>query len=179
MNEGQQGTRLSSRFRMIFQKLRWRCAITHPNLQKRQSCYIGTKSANPCISMIGPRTVTGAQGCFVACVIFTRAKTARGTIARRGVLEKEKNEPRGMPWPALTFMQWPAEDRQNRINRSNTWRAGPADCRSQRNRQGYARASSVPQDCVRRPKSMQSRLLPSSAISCARMRERMSLVGMR
>ena len=37
--------------------------------------------------MISPRTVTGAQGCFVACVIFTRVKTARGTIARRGVLE--------------------------------------------------------------------------------------------
>ena len=43
--------------------------------------------------MISPRTVTGAQGCFVACVIFTRAKTARGTIARRSVLEEEKNEP--------------------------------------------------------------------------------------
>ena len=68
--------------------------------------------------MIGPRTGTGAQGCFVACVIFTRAKTARGTIARKGVLEKEKNELRGMPSPALAFMQWLVEDRQNRINRS-------------------------------------------------------------
>jgi hypothetical protein len=54
----------------------------------------------------------------VACVIFTRAKTARGTIARKGVLEKEKNELRGMPSPALAFMQWLVEDRQNRINRS-------------------------------------------------------------
>ena len=52
-----------------------------------------------------PRTVTGAQGCFVACVIFSRAKTAPGTIALRGVLEQEKNEPRGMPSPALAFMQ--------------------------------------------------------------------------
>src|SRR5580704_5708244 len=114
-------------------------ATTHPNFHRRQSCYIGLKSASPCISMISPRTVTGAQGCFVACVIFTKAKTARGTIARRGVLEKEKNEPRDMPSPALAFMQWPAEDRQNRINRSNTWRVGPADCRSQRNRQADVR----------------------------------------
>jgi hypothetical protein len=37
--------------------------------------------------------------------IFTRAKTARGTIARRSVSEKEKNEPRGMPWPALASRQ--------------------------------------------------------------------------
>src|SRR5258708_31561717 len=80
-------------------------ATTHPHFQRRQSCYIGLKSASLCISMISPRTVTGAQGCFVACVIFTRAKTARGTIVRRGVLEKEKNEPRGMPSPALAFMQ--------------------------------------------------------------------------
>ena len=63
------------------------------------------KKPEPCISMISPRTVTGAQGCFVACVIFTRAKTAPGTIARKGVLEKEKNEPHGMPSPALAFMQ--------------------------------------------------------------------------
>jgi hypothetical protein len=40
----------------------------------------------------------------VACVTFTRAKTAPGTIALRGVLEKEKNERRVMPSPALAFM---------------------------------------------------------------------------
>ena len=55
--------------------------------------------------MMRPRTVTGAQGCFAACVIFTRAKTAPGTIALRGVLEQEKNEPRGILPPALAFMQ--------------------------------------------------------------------------
>src|SRR5580704_7827212 len=80
-------------------------APAHPNFHRRQSCYIGLESPSLRISMISPRTVTGAQGCFVACVIFTRAKTARDTIARRGVLEKEKNEPRDMPSPALAFMQ--------------------------------------------------------------------------
>jgi hypothetical protein len=94
-----------SRFRMLFEKLPWRWRTTHPNFHRRQSCYIGLKSPSLCISMVRPRTVTGAQGCFVDCVIFTRAKTARGTIARRSVSEKEKNEPRGMPSPALAFME--------------------------------------------------------------------------
>jgi len=108
------GARASrSRFRMFFQKLPWRWRNYPSNFHRRQSCSIGLKSPSLRISMMSLRTVTGALGCFVACVIFTRAKTAPGTIALRGVLEQEKNEPRDMPLPALAFMQKLQPKRRN------------------------------------------------------------------
>jgi hypothetical protein len=105
----------------------------------------------------------------VACVIFTKAKTARGTIARRGVLEKEKNEPRDMPSPALAFMQWPAEDRQNRINRSNTSLVLRTADHNEIDKLMWE--FERPARLRTAAKNMQSRLLPSSTISCARMRK--------
>ena len=119
MNEGQQHAPRASVSECSSRSFPGDGATAHPNFHRRQSCYIGLESPSLWISMISPRTVTGAQECFVACAIFTRAKIARGTIARRSVLEEEKNEPRGMPSPALAFMQ------NCSPNLSACWRSAP------------------------------------------------------